>query len=184
MLRDPSTVCYSRSTQTDEPRTGSKSVMRSWTGTHLLRTGSYHSLPKTNTVILPPGAAQTDEQPVPPRQPFALDYSNYIVKRYPKMSSQPIAVLLREQNARAIRHVTMACQSIQCDMVNFTDKLMSALASSCTCCTARGLLDCPLRPEPPVVDEQSASGHSKRKGVTIGFTGSAEACYRTPKAPD
>lgn len=158
----------------DEPRTEPKSVIRS--STHRPHTTSYPSLPKTNVVNFQPGVAQTDDQAGLPRQPSALDYSNYISKRYPKMvahiaffgipffliltshlislirhcthfhsqSSQPLAVLLQEQNARAIRHVTMARHNIQNDMVIFTDKLMSALAASCTCCTTRGLLDCPL----------------------------------------
>ncbi|KAF7108111.1 hypothetical protein CFC21_108641 [Triticum aestivum] len=60
-------------------------------------------------------------------------------------AKQPIAVLLREQNARAICHVTTARHNIQTDMVNFTDKLMATLASNCTCCAARGFSDCPLR---------------------------------------
>lgn len=77
---------------------------------------------------LPPAGAQKEGQPLPPRQPSALDYSNYIAKRYPMIASQPIAILLREQNARAIRHVTTAHQNIQNDMVNFTDKLMAAIA--------------------------------------------------------
>lgn len=141
--------------------------------THRPHTASCPSLPKTNVVNFQPGVAQTDDQAGLPRQPSALDYSNYIAKRYPKM----------EQNARAIRHVTMARHNIQNDMVTFTDKLMSALAASCTCCTARGLLDCPLRPNTPAVARQIASGHSKRKGISMEPMASAEASYRTPKAP-
>lgn len=60
-------------------------------------------------------------------------------------SKQPIAVLLCEQNARAIHHVTTARHNIQTDMVNFTDKLFTALAANCTCCAARGFSDCPLQ---------------------------------------
>lgn len=85
MLRDPSTVCYSRSMQPDEPRTDPKSMTRS--RMQPPRTGNCASLPKRNTVNLAPGAAQTDGQPLPPRQPSALDYSNYIAKRYPKIAS-------------------------------------------------------------------------------------------------
>lgn len=80
-----------------------------------------------------------------PWQLSAMDYSNHIARHYPFMAKQPIAVLLREQNARAIRHVTTARHNIQTDMVNFTDKLMATLASNCTCYAARGFSDCPLR---------------------------------------
>ncbi|XBH70439.1 hypothetical protein VPH35_098099 [Triticum aestivum] len=122
------------------------------------------SFPKTNTVNFPSRVVLTDGLPELPRQPSALDYSNNI-------SSQPLAVLLQEQNARAFRHVTIACHNIQNDMVTFTDKLMSALAASCTCCTARGLIDCPLRSDTPANEK------------VHGVLGSAEASYRTLKAP-
>jgi len=140
MLRDPSTVCCSRSVRPDEPRTEPQSVIRS--STHRPHTANCPSLPKTNVVNFQPGVAQTDDQAGLPRQPSALGYSNYIAKRYPKM----------DQNARAIWHVTMARYNIQNDMVTFTDKLMSTLATSCTCCTARGLtalldLTRPLSPD-------------------------------------
>lgn len=177
MLRDPSTVCYSRSTQ---PRKDPAPLPRS--RMHPARTGSCPSLPKASAVTRPDAAAEADGLTLPPRQPSALDYSNYIANRYPLMSSQPLAILLREQNARAIRHVTLARQNIQNDMISFTDKLMSALASACTCCTARGLADCPLKPQPPMLDEQSASGRTKRKVRTCALMSSAEASYQTPKA--
>lgn len=89
----------------------------------------------------------------------AVDYSNYITNRYPTMSSQTIAVLLREQNARAVRHLTTA--------------------SGCTCCTARGFSDCPVRPQ--TLDEESASCREKRKFALPGATHSAQASYHTPK---
>lgn len=49
--------------------------------------------------------------------------------------------------------------------------------------SARGLTDCPLRPQTPIADEQIASCHHKRKDVSTAIPGSAEAPYRTPKAP-
>ncbi|XBH62134.1 hypothetical protein VPH35_116426 [Triticum aestivum] len=151
-MSDRLAVCYSRSLQPDKP----------------------HTKPKTQ-------CCTHRWSPELPRQPSALDYSNNIASRYPKMSSQPLFVLLREQNACAFRHVTIACHNIQNDMVTFTDKLMSALAASCTCCTARGLIDCPLRLDTPCVAAQTASGSANEK--VHGVLGSAEASYGTPKAP-
>lgn len=60
MLRDPSTVCYSRSVRPDEPRTEPKSMIRSYT--HRPHTASCPSLPKINVVNFQPGVAQTDDQ--------------------------------------------------------------------------------------------------------------------------
>lgn len=180
MIRDPSTVCYSRSVQPDNTQKDLPALPRSWV--HPAHPASCSRLPKS-TMANPPGIdTEVDSHVPPPKQPSALDYSNYIANRYPAMSSQPLAVLLREQNARAIRHVTMARQNIQNDMVSFTDKLMSTLASACTCCAARGLLDCPLKLHPLMVDEHSASGHAKRKVVPAGINSTAETSYQTPKA--
>jgi len=67
-------------------------------------------------------------------------------------------------------------------MLSFTDKLMSTLASACTCCAARGLLDCPLKLHQLMVDEHSASGHTKREVAHAGINCTAETSYQTPKA--
>ncbi|XBJ03303.1 hypothetical protein VPH35_022490 [Triticum aestivum] len=146
----------------------------------------YHShpatcsrLPNASTDNSPTIATGAASHALPPRQPSALDYSNYIANRYPLMQ---LAVLLREQNARAILHLTTARQNIQNDMVSFTDKLMSALASACTCCAARGLPDCPLKPRPAMADEHSASANTKRKPPLGSLTPTGETSYKTPKA--
>lgn len=179
MLRNPSTVCYSRSVRPDKQSANATALPR--TGASHYHSSSCSRLPNATTVTSLPVAKAAGSHVVPPRQPSALEFSNYIANRYPAMSSQPIAVLLREQNARAIRHVTMARQKIQNDMVSFTDKLMHALASACTCCAARGLLDCPLKPRPVIAEEQSASMNSKRKPPLAGLTPTADTAYKTPK---
>lgn len=100
------------------------------------------------------------------------------------IASQPITILLREQNARAIRHVTTTRQNIQSDMINFTDKLMTTLASTCTCCAARGFSDCLLKA--PSANE-NLHGPQAQKDVTNRISGNVEAMYRTPiatKIPD
>lgn len=45
---------------------------------------------------LPPARAQKDVQSLPPRQPSALDYSNYIAKRYPMIVKVLLTVPARE----------------------------------------------------------------------------------------
>ncbi|XP_037405375.1 uncharacterized protein LOC119268002 isoform X2 [Triticum dicoccoides] len=123
------------------------------------RTGTSLTVPKDSVVNRPSPMVAVAKKTTPPRQMTAVDYSNYITNRYPTMSSQTIAVLLREQNARAVRHLTTA--------------------SGCTCCTARGFSDCPVRPQ--TLDEESASCREKRKFALPGATHSAQASYHTPK---
>ncbi|XP_048540963.1 uncharacterized protein LOC125520167 isoform X1 [Triticum urartu] len=141
-LRDPSTVCYSRSRPQKEPVTPSMSAPLASNNPL-----SQHQATARKTVpCRPPTNANQQLSPaISPRQLSALDYSNHIARHFPLVSKQPIAVLLCEQNARAIRHVTTARHNIQTDMVNFTDKLFAALAANCTCCAARGFSDCPLQ---------------------------------------
>ncbi|XP_044426033.1 uncharacterized protein [Triticum aestivum] len=141
-LRDPSTVCYSRSRPQKEPVTPSMSAPLASNNPL-----SQHQATARKTVpCRPPTNANQQLSPaISPRQLSALDYSNHTARHFPLVSKQPIAVLLCEQNARAIHHVTTARHNIQTDMVNFTDKLFTALAANCTCCAARGFSDCPLQ---------------------------------------
>ncbi|XP_047077613.1 uncharacterized protein LOC124687930 isoform X2 [Lolium rigidum] len=55
----------------------------------------------------------------------------------PLPAAYPIDILLREQNARSMSHISTA----QLDMLKF-----STLSDKCICCHIRGSTDCPLRP--------------------------------------
>jgi hypothetical protein len=52
-------------------------------------------------------------------------------------AADPTAILLREQNARSMSHISTAWQNTQLDMFKFTDKLLSALRDKVN------LLPCP-----------------------------------------
>ncbi|XP_044424832.1 uncharacterized protein [Triticum aestivum] len=75
------------------------------------------------------------------------EFSNYIRTRYPSISAQKLGILLREQNARGLANISEMRQAFQSNMFNFTDKLMSCLAESCTCCKAHGNKKCILENE-------------------------------------
>lgn len=76
------------------------------------------------------GEFHLSSSPSPARHVSSMDYHSYIRHQYPAMALQPLAILLREQNAWALFRLSTARQNTQTDMYKFTDKLFDLLAKN------------------------------------------------------
>lgn len=102
----------------------------------------------SHTISREPSRAGNSTPPLTPaRNVSASDYSHHVQRHYPQMFGDPLAILMRQQNARAILHINNAMQNIQADMIQFTDKVFANIRSRCVCCSARSFTDCPVRDE-------------------------------------
>uniref|UniRef100_A0ACD5ZEI2 Uncharacterized protein n=1 Tax=Avena sativa TaxID=4498 RepID=A0ACD5ZEI2_AVESA len=77
----------------------------------------------------------------------AMEYSTYLARKYPQLVADPLTLMLKELNAKALLHIHGARISVLNDMFKFTEKLMAHLSTHCVCCNARGFSDCPLNPQ-------------------------------------
>lgn len=163
-LRDPSTVCYGRAKlqhSSNTPAVHNRLPRGSSSSKQAKKTNTPAQVCQQTGIQRSTGCPQAE---VPELGP--LDFANYIRQQYPNLVADEFTMILKQQNARAIRQLSQTKNAMQLDMFKFADQLFKTLQGRCVCCRARGFPDCPAlgagTPNPAVVKTpavQKIQGH-------------------------
>uniref|UniRef100_A0ACD5Z8M2 Uncharacterized protein n=1 Tax=Avena sativa TaxID=4498 RepID=A0ACD5Z8M2_AVESA len=108
-------------------------------------------------------------------------------------ATDPLTLMLKELNAKALLHIHNTRVGVLNDMFSFTEKLMAHLSTQCICCNARGFSDCPLNAQITTDDALARTPvNAKLSGVRLDMSDnegstsrqSAGSSKRPPLAPD